>query len=280
MLQLTYQLVHEQSARPSFKAGALGQTEDGRIWKYLQASEALSQGSVVTKMNSTGIVLNADVDAAAAADTRRVTATSDFTTTALTDTWANSAANEDIRRHGHTYYLWIDAGDAQGQGGIIYNRVSDDAVDVYWRTSNDGKISTALSATSDYVVIVHTRVELTDAATDLATAVAQSAVTDEYWFWGLVNGPGVVLLDTSENPVQSDDLALIPASNLGANGYAQGTTGTATTAELAAVFARTFGDQDADGLIHANINCLWTDPYFEDSIPLPENFDWQYPRLR
>jgi len=272
-VELQFQQVWEQSASPSMKAGTIGRTPDGRLWRYVQASVALSAGNVCVKANNTGIAIDADVDAAAAADTIRVTGTGDFTATALEDADYESGNNQGL---GHQYFLWIDAGGSQGQGGIVTSRVSDNVVEVYWVNSDDGKISTALTTASDYVVMTDARVAKSSAATQNAVCVAQIAVTDEYWFWGLYFGKGIVLFDTDDNPVKTTDLALIPSASTA--GYSQGTTASGATAgEALCVFGRTYIDQTADGLILFNANCMWTDP--STNILLPTDVAFGYPKM-
>jgi hypothetical protein len=262
---LTKQELHVQSSTPKENAGVLRTDEFGRTWIYLQASEALSFGSVV---KPTWAALNADVDAAAAADTRRVTATGDFTTANLVD-----IASRDLP-HGHIYHLFINAGAAQGQGGVIMQRIDNNNVDVYWETSDDGRIATALTTSSDYIVSCLSRVALITAATDLTVAVAQMAITDEYWFWGLYIGKGYVLLDQSDGVPDATGHGIIPAATN--SGQCQGHTGTPTTDELLSTFGRALGnaEQDADMLIPALINCSWTVPVGYSGVPANVLSNW------
>ncbi|MEM3017681.1 MAG: hypothetical protein QXO25_02240 [Candidatus Bathyarchaeia archaeon] len=230
----------------------------------------MSQGNVCTHVNNTGVVLDLDVDASAPVGTTKVTAIGDFTTSALPNadfTHGNSLGV------GNQYWLWIDTGPGSGQGGVIHTRVNNDTVDVYWVTSNTAKIATALDSTSDYIVVTDFRVEKANAATDLCVCVPQVDVPSGYFFWGLYFGKGVVLFDTDGNPLSSSNLALIPSTQAG---YAQGTSATPSAAEVLSVFGRSYVDQAVDGLILANINCMWTCPathvVFPASVTLP------YPR--
>ena len=269
-VMLNFQDIHQQSLYPSHIAGTTAFDPLGRTWIYLQAAATITKGQILRPFSTMGIVLNADVDAAAAANTYRVTATGDFATSNLID--AHFLTERSLANKGHLYWLWIDAGAAQGQGGPIVNRVDDDRVDVYWINSTDGRIDSALTTSSDYVVQTETRVTPTDAAEDRAIAVAQQAVTDEYWFWGLHKGKGVVYLDTDGAAVDTGDMRLIPSTTAG---QAVGTTGTATTSEVFASFGISLvGDQTADGLILANINCDWTWPFSRDaSLYIPARWD-------
>lgn len=260
---------HKTDSSPSHPAGTTVMDDLGRIWKYVQASATVAQGNVLMLNSGTGVILDADVDAAAAVDTIRVTATGDFATTTLVNPHYTTA-------NGHKYWLWINAGAAQGQGGIITNRVSDDAVDVYWVNSNDGKIATALTTSSDYIVINDTRVALTTGATTTPVGVAQTAVTDEYWFWMLVWGRGVVLLDTDDNAITSDDQILIPSASTA--GYAQGSTGTLAAADVGAQIGRSFVDQDADGLVLVDVTTWLNRPYSANAMWIPNDVTFAYPR--
>jgi len=265
MRVLTPQDIFEQADSPKFTPGQLSMDEFGRVWIYLQASEALSFGNVLMPNMA---VADATVDLAAAVDTRRVRDVGAFTTTVLADIGGPDQV------HGHIYRLWINAGAAQNQGGVISRRVDDDYVDVYWETSDDGKIGTALTVASEYMVYCLSRVAKTTAATSLAIGVAQMAITDEYWFWGLHKGHGWVLLDGDGNaPTATMDL--IPTTTAGA---CAGMTASPTVAELACAFAKAIidTDQTTDCLIPALINCEKTCPVGQSGVP--SNLDYDYPK--
>lgn len=265
MKMLTPQELHVQTSTPKVNAGRLALDEYGRTWIYLQASEALSFGNIVMPLWS---VKNADVDAAAAADTRRVTGTGDFTTTILKD-----IASRDLP-HGHIYHFHIDAGAAQGQGGVIMRRISDNQVDVYWETSDDGKIGTALTTSSDFIVSCLSRVAKTTEPTDLVIAAAQMDITDEYWFWGLYIGKGYVLLDYSDGVPLTAGRGLIPSTTT--DGYVSGTTNPPDAPEALSTFGRGMGAaaEDYDGLIQALMNCQFTVPVGFSGVPANTDANW------
>jgi len=267
---LVYQTIEKTDDEPSVLAGTLRETADGRRFLYVQAAEALAQGDVVKLMNGTGIVINADVDKAAAADTIRVTATGDFTTTALT------GANYLIR-NGHPHLLWIDAGAAQAQGGWILNRIDDNNVDVYWITSNDGKIATALTTSSDYVVAVFTRVERVAAGTDLAVGVAQTAVTTGHWFWMQVGGWGVARLDTDDAAVEAAHRILVPSATT--SGCLMGITSAIVATSLASEVGRTIIDVTGSGLIFLHITTEQNLPFSHNGAFTPADTTLAFPRL-
>ena len=272
---LTAQDLATESIQPLQKAGTVNTDYLGRTWAYVQASEALAQGDALVPQSYA--IIDEDVSATAAADTRRVTGTGDFTTTALADMAGPLVKDSSgaILQHpnGNVYWLWINAGAAQGQGGPIISRVDDDNVDVYWVNSNDGKIATGLTATSDFVVFTTTRVKKSDAAIGVDTVGGfvqmQAGITDEYWFWALIKGWGLGKIDTSD--------AVIAAGEAIVNGTDDGTVNgiaTGTAAQLAHQIGIGAFDQDADGVIPIYANCV---EIFRSLPEGPANIDKAYP---
>lgn len=261
MLKLTYGDIYQQSSAPSHLAGSIAEDPNGRLWMYVQASEALRRGDVVRPAGTMGIVRDADVDAASAADTYQVTATGDFATSLLVD--ASFLSERNLNNKGHQYFLEIDAGAAQGQVGAITARTDDNNVNVWWWNSTDGRIDTALTTSSDHVVWTWSRVAACDAAADLAVGVAQFAITDEYWFWLAYKwGPFIARIDTDATAIQTDDRGLIPTTTTGECG---GLTGTGTTAEIAAMFGRSIIDVTGDGQLLCGLHCDWTCPFVRNA---------------
>jgi hypothetical protein len=272
---LTAQDLATESIQPLQKAGTISTDYMGRTWAYVQASEALAQGDALVPQSYA--IIDADVDSAAAADTRRVTGTGDFTTTALADMAGPLVKDSSgaILQHpnGNVYWLWINAAASQGQGGPIISRVDDDNVDVYWVNSNDGKIATGLTTTSDFVVFTTTRVKKSDAAIGVDTVGGfvqmQAGITDEYWFWALIKGWGLGKIDTSD--------AVIAAGEAIVNGTDDGTVNgiaTGTAAQLAHQIGIGAFDQDADGVIPIYANCV---EIFRALPEGPANIDKAYP---
>jgi len=279
---LTAQDLATESIQPLQKAGTINTDYLGRTWAYVQASEALSQGDALVPESYA--VIDADVDAAADADTRRVTGTGDFTTSALADMAGPLVKNSSgaILQHpnGNIYWLWINAGAAQGQGGPIIARVDDNNVDVYWANSNDGKIATALTTSSDYVVFTSTRVKQCDAAAGTDTVGGfvqlQAGITDEYWFWALIKGWGLGSIDTSDSVIAAGEPivtgttdATIQGITVGGGSYAA-----AQTTELAHQIGIGAFDQDADGVIPIYANCV---EIFRALPEGPANIDKAFP---
>ena len=272
---LTAQDLATESIQPLQKAGTISTDYLGRTWAYVQASEALTQGDALIPESYAAI--DATVDTAVDADTRRVTDSGVFTTTALADMAGPLVKDSSgaILQHpnGNVYWLWINAAASQGQGGPIISRVDDDNVDVYWVNSNDGKIATGLTTTSDFVVFTTTRVKKSDAAIGVDTVGGfvqmQAGITDEYWFWALIKGWGVGKIDTSD--------AVIAAGEAIVNGTDDGTVNgiaTGTAAQLAHQIGIGAFDQDADGVIPIYANCV---EIFRALPEGPANIDKAFP---
>lgn len=236
----------QAAANPLHAAGIYRFDEQGRLWVYLQASVVLAQGEAVERVDD---VIDADVDAAAAVDTVRVTGTGDFTAAAMPN---GNYSPDGTQPNGHQYFLWINDSAAQGQGGPIRNRPSDNAVDVYWIQSDDGKISTALTTSSDYIVYTHTRVKLAASANAtqiIAFVQRQAGVTDENWFWGLAKGHGIGLLDTLGTAL-TKGLPIVAGDNAGT---VQG--GDASAADAYYMAGYGIIDSDADAKIPIVADC-------------------------
>ena len=279
---LTAQDLATESIQPLQKAGTVNTDYLGRTWAYVQASEALVQGDALVPESYA--ILDSNVTEIVAADTRRVKSASEFTTTALADMagpLVKSAAGAILQHpNGNVYWLWIDAAASQGQGGPIIARVDDDYVDVYWVNSNDGKIATGLTTTSDYVVFTTTRVKQCDAAIGADTVGGfvqlQAGITDEYWFWALIKGWGLGSIDTSDSVIAAGEPivtgttdATIQGITVGGGSYAA-----AQTTELAHQIGIGAFDQDADGVIPIYANCV---EIFRSLPEGPANIDKAYP---
>ena len=272
---LTAQDLATESIQPLQKAGTVNTDYLGRTWVYVQASEALAQGDALVPESYA--ILNSNVTEVVAADTRRVKSASEFTTTALADMagpLVKSAAGAILQHpNGNVYWLWIDAAASQGQGGPIIARIDDDYVDVYWVNSNDGKIATGLTLSSDYVVFTTTRVKKSDAAIGVDTVGGfvqmQAGITDEYWFWGLIKGWGVGKIDTSDAAIAAGEAIVNGTDDGTVNGIATG-----TPAQLAHQIGIGAFDQDADGVIPIYANCV---EIFRSLPEGPANIDKAYP---
>ena len=272
---LTAQDLATESIQPLQKAGTVNTDYLGRTWAYVQASEALVQGDALVPESYA--ILDSNVTEIVAADTRRVKSASEFTTTALADMagpLVKSAAGAILQHpNGNVYWLWINAAASQGQGGPIIARVDDDYVDVYWVNSNDGKIATGLTLSSDYVVFTTTRVKKSDAAIGVDTVGGfvqiQAGITDEYWFWALIKGWGLGKIDESDPAILAGEAIVNGTDDGTVNGIATG-----TAAQLAHQIGIGAFDQDADGVIPIYANCV---EIFRSLPEGPANIDKAYP---
>ena len=232
---ITYTNIDTEFANPQVQAGTLWQEPiSGKTYIYLQAAAAITAGQCVMPVGN-GVLINADVDAALAAGVRpvRITGTGDFTAAVLAGSTAVGVSL------GHILKIFFDVnGTGTGQGGVIVNRVSDDAVDIYVESGGttyaNGDLATAISTSTDYLVFAQTRVTPTTAPTDHVIGIAERAFTDEYWGWYVYDGPTYCLFDASDGAVTTDDQHVIPSTTT--DGYCSGVTATETTAEVAAAF--------------------------------------------
>ena len=285
---LSFQEVWRESQYPNMKLGSIGATPGGALWQYQQASGALAQGNVLSVESNTGIRFTKEaMSAISAVNTRRITdATGNFTVANMPAGWfkggTDAAAGVRPDRYidlGHSYYLSIVGVSSQGQFGVIYNRASDTAVDVWWMHSDDGKLDVATAANSEYVVTCNTRVAVAAAAVDIRpVGVAQRAITDEYFFWALIKGKGIALWDTAV--ALGAEMALTVSS--ASAGEVEAYTGVATTAELMSFVGFTATDNDDDGAggskILADIDVL-RNVTPENRVPLPANLDLAWPQM-
>jgi len=284
---LSFQDVWRESQYPSMKLGTIAATPDGSLWQYQQASETLVQGNPVRVENNTGIRFSQEaMSAISAVNTRRITdASGNFTVANMPAGWykngTDEAANVRPDRYinlGNSYYLQIVDVSAQGQLGVIYNRVSDTAVDVWWMHSDDGKLDVATAADSEYVVTCNTRVKQSDAAADerpVGVVQRNGGVTDEYFFWSLIKGKGVALWDTAV--ALGGELGLTVSS--AEAGTVEAFTGTATLPELMSFVGFTAVSSDGDGSkILADIDVV-RNVVPENRVPLPVNLDLAWPQM-
>lgn len=211
LLPIKAQELGAESEFPKHLGGQYGHDHFGRVWVYFQAEEVLVQGDALEVQSYAKI--NADVDAAAAVNTRRVTGTGDFTTANLVGMFGLDSNHE---KGGHVYIFWTDENTAPGQGGPIIKRVDDNLIDVYFVQSDDGLISVAFTTSTDFKVFTLSRLQ--KAATvhispHVAYVQRQAGFTDERWGWALVQGLGVTNHDSSETALVAGDKVITSADN-------------------------------------------------------------------
>ncbi len=232
--KITFHNVDVEDDNPQVQAGTLWTDPmSGKTYIYLQCAAAVTAGQCVMPVGN-GVHTNADVDAVAAAGTRRITGTGDFTTTLLAGSTAIGVSL------GHILKIFFDEnGTGVGQGGVIINRVSDNAVDIYVESGGTayavgGDLTTALTASTDYLILCQTRVTPTTEPTDHVIGIAERAFTDEYWGWYVYDGDTYCLFDASDGAVTTDDQHVIPSTTT--DGYCSGVSATETTAQNASAF--------------------------------------------
>lgn len=274
MVQIVRPGITQIEANPSVQAGTLyTDPASQNTYIYVQASAALTVGQVCIPVTN-GLLINDAETTAGAVDGTTITATGIFTAAALAGSTAVGVQNGHILR-----FLYDANATGYGQGGVVLNRVSDNVVDIYVEAgsansvSPDGRLDAATAGTNGIVIITLTRVAASGAATDHAICVAQGAVTDEYWFWGLYKGGGYVMLDASGNAIDATNRFLIPAGS----GLATGSSGTTGEDERECAFARAFIDMAGtnDRLVYCQVDCetQWT----MGVPPAPRNARIPYP---
>lgn len=290
---ITWDRVWTESSvnKPSFKAGAIACTEDGSIWRYVQANAAIAKGDILMKHVNTGIVAALDGVCQAASTnpagegSRIQLADAVATAANLKGNWFDPNPSDGTtlyRGLGHDYWITIDNLTGAGQVGYIYNRdqTNSDYVDAWILDSTDGDLATATDATSEYQVYTDSLVvKCAAVVTNIPVGVAQKAVTSGAFFWSKVKGKGIVGWDTSEAALQADDQIVIVATSSGVAGKGQGTTGTMTTAEYRSRVGTACSlDVTADGVILVDIDVLENvSPANTLYNPLLYTYEW--PRL-
>jgi hypothetical protein len=183
-----------------YTLGAKHEDERGRVFRYVQASGAVTAGAVLQQTDVLSLAVNADVDAAQAANTRVMTGTGDFT-----------VGTEDGR------VVYIDAGTGAGQGRFI-ERVQD---------ANTIRISeawtTALATDADFVVFSPYIVEDHAAGATGVCGVAVVAIAASSFGWVQTEGLCMVDIDGSQDPIVANRLVTAGTAVAGtAEGFATG----------------------------------------------------------
>ena len=258
-------LDNTDATTPVCRAGTLRyDRQSGNTYVYLQASAAITVGQVLTPFHQgdgPGVAINGTLTTTIAAGDSQITGTDLF---AVTDDGMIGSTAVGVE-NGHILRFHFDGNAVgAGQNGIITRRVTDSVVDVYVESqgtaiSSDGTLAVG-SASQTFIATTNTRVEATGLASDRAIAVAQFAVPDERWFWGLHNGTGLAKLDADGDAPVATTGMLVPA----AAGMCVGEAGTLTALNVASSFGYAYLDQAStdDDLISINVHCnhLWPNP--------------------
>lgn len=240
--------------------GLLRWTDDGRCFRWMRAETAFSQGMIASSTScdvlGDGYGYDGTVTTAQASGTNELADSTGWPTEYTGDIYGPGwfvATNGDTVAHG------------QGQIHQIEKAVSTTKVRI------TGTWAVGLTTAADFLFFSpYSVIPATVSAAGVGPVVmgvAQHAITDEYYAWFQVYGPGVVLLDASEAaPVLGQPIYV---SSAGSNaGKAKGpiTASTTLSATVLAFFNERlskpvgWGLYDAteavDALMYIFINCL------------------------
>lgn len=176
-------------AQREYTPGTRIDLSDGRTFVWVEASAALAAGNPVQATDVLSFLVNADVDAVVAIGGDTLTGTGDF-----------SAITGDQLAYA---WVYIDAGTGAGQVRWIKNRIDDDVIRITepW--------TTALDATSDYIIVRPFTVE-PKAATALASpAISQIVIAQDEFGWVQTKGMGHALADGSQDPIIAHEVVTV-----------------------------------------------------------------------
>uniref|UniRef100_A0A6M3IN04 Uncharacterized protein n=1 Tax=viral metagenome TaxID=1070528 RepID=A0A6M3IN04_9ZZZZ len=174
MQNITFQSVFDTPTVPQAKLGAIGQTEDGRVWRYLKTTEAISQYMVTSRPANTTVTTVSSSQNAALENVFVAEASAGWTVGDYQDHW-----------------LLVNTGTGEGQVAKIKDN-SADTLELYV----DYKLATALAVADSGIAIVHENDAEKIAVTTLITTpngVAQVAFASGDYGWFLKQGIGGVL---------------------------------------------------------------------------------------
>jgi hypothetical protein len=186
-------------------------TDDGREFVFCEAGGTIAAGNPVQQEDVLSYLINADVDAAQAVGTVRMTGTGDFT--AYTAGGLEGAV---------VYIDGATAAAGSGQQRFIRRVVDANTIEITeaW--------TTALTTGADYIVYRPFVVQA-KAATQLATpGVAQVAIADGSFGFIQTKGLGHALIDGSQDALVANEVCTVGEA---VAGTVQGLTNAATTAD-------------------------------------------------
>lgn len=175
MRQITFQRVKQSDAVKQARIGELGQTEDGRVWRYIKANEAISKGHIVTRAANTD------------QDTVSSTTDGNGNETIIED----SSASFTVGDFDNSYGL-VDAGTGSGQ---FFKIKTNDATKLFLYP--EYALSTSLDiADSDIVIVTpyHGEKSATSTLNQVLVGAAQTDFSDGDYGWVLQRGPGEVIV--------------------------------------------------------------------------------------
>ena len=175
---------------PLGKLGAIGQTEDGGLWRYLKATEAVSQYMVVSRPANTTVTTVSSSSNGASQVVYITEASAGWTVGDFQDHW-----------------LLVNTGTGTGQVAKIKDNTAD-TLELY----PEYALGTALAVADSGIAIVHENDAEKIAITTLITTptgVAQVAFASADYGWFLIRGIGGVLageaITINESMTPGDD---------------------------------------------------------------------------
>ncbi len=190
MQNINFQSVFDTPTTPQSVLGAIGQTPDGRLWRYLKATEAITKHMVVSRPANTTVTTVSSSSNGASERVYITKASAGWTVADFQDHWGT-----------------INTGTGTGQIFKIKDN-SADTLELY----PDYALATALDVADSGFAIVHENdAEKIAITVDITqpTGVAQVAFASADYGWFLIRGIGGVLagvaITINENIVSGDD---------------------------------------------------------------------------
>jgi hypothetical protein len=178
-----------------FPLGARAESRDGRIWRYQQngagilpkangAQSAVETANWVDEVQTN----NTDIPIVGAKLINVV-----MQTTAVIDQFVDS-------------YLWVEQGTGEGDMYLVKNNKagttnSSGGFDVVFEIADTGGLRTVYATTSNISILLNPYRDVIIFPTDptgICTGICHTAVPVEYYFWGQVHGPCVVMNGTDD----------------------------------------------------------------------------------
>lgn len=174
MKQITFQSVFDTPTAPMSNLGEVAQTPDGRVWKYLYATEAITKHMAVSRPANTTVTT--------------VSSSSNGNSQVVFITEASAGWTVgDYKDH----WLLVNTGTGTGQAARIKNNTTD-TLELY----TEYALSTSLAVADSGIAIVHeTDAEKIPVTTDITVlqGVAQVSFASGDYGWFLRRGVGGLL---------------------------------------------------------------------------------------
>ena len=174
MKQITFQSIFDTPTAKQGNLNSVAQTPDGRIWKYLYATEAISQYMVVSRPANTTVTTVSSSQNSKNQNVYITEASAGWTAGAYQDHW-----------------ILVNTGTGTGQAAKVKDNTTD-TLELY----EDYKLATALAVADSGIAIVHeTDAEKVPITVDITPlqGVAQTAFASADYGYFLIRGIGGVL---------------------------------------------------------------------------------------